>query len=115
MAAGEIVCLLCANGAGKTTTLNLCLGFTSPTSAQTPRAAERDANLNRLRFLTGAVRRQAGSYSKGMRQKLGLSIALLKGATSSLLNEPFSGLDPAANAQVTALRETPATNGLSAI
>jgi len=34
------------------------------------------------------------TYSKGMRQKLGLAIALLKGAPNILLDEPTSGLDP---------------------
>jgi ABC-2 type transport system ATP-binding protein len=34
------------------------------------------------------------TYSKGMRQKLGLAIALLKDAPNILLDEPTSGLDP---------------------
>ena len=34
------------------------------------------------------------NYSKGMRQKLGLAIALLKDAPNILLDEPTSGLDP---------------------
>ena len=34
------------------------------------------------------------NYSKGMRQKLGLAIAVLKGAPNILLDEPTSGLDP---------------------
>lgn len=70
-------------------------------------APARDAVLERLRFPAGSIDRFAGTYSKGMRQKLGLAIALLKGARVILLDEPLSGLDPAAaNDLVEVLRET---------
>ena len=69
----------------------------------------RDAILARLRFPASAIARPSGEYSKGMRQKLGLAIALMKGAQAILLDEPLSGLDPAAaNDLVTVLRETAA-------
>ena len=68
---------------------------------------KRDAILTRLRFPTDAIRRPASTYSKGMRQKLGLAVGLLKGAKAIMLDEPLSGLDPAAaNDLVTVLRET---------
>ncbi len=70
-------------------------------------SARRDAILARLRFPPGAINRPASSYSKGMRQKLGLAIALMKDAKAILLDEPLSGLDPAAaNDLVQVLRET---------
>lgn len=43
-----------------------------------------------------SVHRRTGSYSKGMRQKVGIAIALAKNANALLLDEPLSGLDPAA-------------------
>jgi ABC-2 type transport system ATP-binding protein len=41
-----------------------------------------------------AFNQRTKNYSKGMRQKLGLAIALLKDAPNILLDEPTSGLDP---------------------
>ncbi|AGH98281.1 ABC transporter ATP-binding protein [Micavibrio aeruginosavorus] len=40
------------------------------------------------------------TYSKGMRQKLGLMATLMTGAELSILDEPMSGLDPRARAAV---------------
>jgi ABC-2 type transport system ATP-binding protein len=85
------------------------LDFFSRLAGVTTDPVQRDAILARLRFPAGAIDRPADTYSKGMRQKLGLAIALMKGARAILLDEPLSGLDPAAaNDLVAVLRETAA-------
>jgi len=46
-----------------------------------------------------AYERRVGHYSKGMRQKVGIALAIIKEAKALLLDEPTSGLDPEASAE----------------
>ncbi len=48
-----------------------------------------------------AQRKRLGTYSKGMRQKVGIAIALAKNADVIFMDEPTSGLDPKATQEFT--------------
>ncbi|MEL7046002.1 MAG: ABC transporter ATP-binding protein, partial [Pseudomonadota bacterium] len=63
------------------------IAFFSDLAGQHIARDRRDDVLARLRFPLAELARSTGGYSKGMRQKVGLAIALLKGASAILLDE----------------------------
>ncbi|MBX2835085.1 MAG: ABC transporter ATP-binding protein [Micavibrio sp.] len=54
----------------------------------------------RLALDPDALKRRVQTYSKGMRQKLGLLATVMTGAEMLILDEPMSGLDPVARTLV---------------
>ena len=55
------------------------------------------------------------SYSKGMRQKVGIAVALAKQAEALLLDEPTSGLDPLAANEFARLIEVLRNQGMAVL
>ena len=62
-----------------------------------------------------AADRRVGTYSKGMRQKVGIAIAIAKGARALLLDEPTSGLDPKASNEFSDLLRRMSANGVAVL
>jgi ABC-2 type transport system ATP-binding protein len=62
-----------------------------------------------------AADKRVGTYSKGMRQKVGIAIALAKNAKALLLDEPTSGLDPKAANEFSALLTKLSQDGVAVL
>lgn len=67
-----------------------------------------DANLQ-----VEAHSKRVGKFSKGMRQKVGIAIAIAKNADVILMDEPTSGLDPRATDEFTRIVKKLASQGKS--
>lgn len=61
------------------------------------------------------ARRRVGTYSKGMRQKIGIAITIAKRAEALLLDEPTSGLDPKASNDFSVLVTALAKRGVAVL
>jgi ABC-2 type transport system ATP-binding protein len=67
--------------------------------------------LKKADLQTEAHHKKLSTYSKGMRQKVGIAIALAKSADVILMDEPTSGLDPKASAEFTSICRELAAEG----
>jgi ABC-2 type transport system ATP-binding protein len=82
------------------------------------RAAEREKRiadaLKRVELSEFADKR-VGTYSHGMRQRLGLAEILMKGAQIAILDEPTSGLDPHATFELLGIIRSFKAEGVSVL
>ncbi|HVU94711.1 MAG TPA: ABC transporter ATP-binding protein [Puia sp.] len=67
------------------------------------RTGQLERMLEQAGLQVEACHRRMATYSKGMRQKVGIAIALAKKAGALLMDEPTSGLDPRAIEEFTVL------------
>lgn len=74
---------------------------------------ELHAYLAEANLQADAHKRRVGTFSKGMRQKVGIAIAVAKHADVILMDEPTSGLDPRATDEFTQLVRKLAGQGKS--
>ena len=71
--------------------------------------------LNDCGLDSDAIYKKVGSYSKGMRQKVGIAIAFAKKAKVLLLDEPASGLDPLASTELSSTLKSLAKKGTAVL
>jgi ABC-2 type transport system ATP-binding protein len=71
--------------------------------------------LQQVRLDASAADKRVSHYSKGMRQKVGIAIALAKNAKALLLDEPTSGLDPKAANEFSSLLSRLSRNGVAVL
>ncbi len=83
-------------------------------SLNQPVSASRISEVLERVGLTEAARQSFGTYSTGMKQRLGVAFAILHRPTLLILDEPTSGMDPQGRAQMRdILREIHAAEGTS--
>ncbi len=79
------------------------LEFFARLGGSNPTRDEIYAALGQVGLAENFYRQRVKTYSKAMRQKTGLAIAVLRNAPAMLLDEPTSGLDPRAAWELTQL------------
>jgi ABC-2 type transport system ATP-binding protein len=88
--------------------------FTALAGHEYPRSAFLDL-FRQVGLPSGAEDQRVSTYSKGMRQKVGIAIAIAKKAEALLLDEPTSGLDPKASNEFSALLKQMSDRGVAVL
>ncbi|MFT6363477.1 MAG: ABC-2 type transport system ATP-binding protein [Planctomycetota bacterium] len=78
-------------------------------------ASEATERLVHAGLASDAIHRRVSTFSKGMRQKVGIAIANSKGAKALILDEPASGLDPHASHELSMLVRKAADDGAAVL
>jgi ABC-2 type transport system ATP-binding protein len=89
------------------------LMYMSKIAGVNKRIAEFRQLLTHVNLPDYAIDKPVGTYSKGMRQKVGIAIALAKNAKALILDEPTSGLDPSASHEFSELIKALAKEGVA--
>ena len=77
--------------------------------------AKRINEVIELVGLTGAAKRRVGKFSTGMKQRVGLAMALVHRPRFVILDEPTNGLDPAGMREIRQLLRTLVEDGTSVL
>ena len=79
-------------------------------------AHERAAAMLERVGMTYAADRKAGTYSRGMRQRLGIADVLMKDPRIIIMDEPTAGIDPAGVTEITSLiRDLAVRDGITVL
>ena len=91
------------------------LAYLSGLSGKTYSNPELANFLDRAGLESNAHNRRVSTYSKGMRQKVGVALAITKQARALFLDEPTSGLDPLASNEFSTLIKSLSRDGVAVL